>query len=63
MRSVPGKVYGRVIRERLKEITGHKLGEGQDCFKGRWCIDQTFTIKLLSEKHIEKKKLHASFVD
>lgn len=31
--------------------------------EGRGCVDQTFTVKLLAEKYIEKKKLYAASMD
>ena len=63
--SVPGKVYGRVVIERVKEITRGKIGEEQGGFiEGRGCIDQIFTVKMMAEKYIGKrKKLYAAFMD
>ncbi len=65
MLSVPGKMFGRIIIERVREITRGKIGEEQGGFiEGRGCVDQIFTVKLLAEKYIEKrKKLYAAFVD
>lgn len=48
--SIPGKVYGRVVIERVKEITQGKIGEEQGGFmEGRECADQIFTAKLIAE--------------
>ncbi len=44
--SVPGKVYGRILTERLMEVTEGKVSEEQGGFrKGRGCIDQIFAMK------------------
>ncbi len=46
--SVPGKVYGRVLRERLMEITEGTVSEEQGGFrKGKGCVDQTFPVKII----------------
>ncbi len=43
--SVPGKVYGRILTERLMEVTEGKVSEEQGGFwKGRGCIDQIFAM-------------------
>ncbi len=42
--SVPGKVYGRFLTERLMEVTEGKVSEEQGGFrKGRGCVDQIRT--------------------
>ncbi|KAK3893161.1 hypothetical protein Pcinc_003002 [Petrolisthes cinctipes] len=63
--SVPGKVYGKVLTERLMEVTGNKVSEEQGGFrKGRGCVDQIFALKSIVEKYIGKgKKLYAAFMD
>ncbi len=63
--SVPGKIYGRVINERLMKITDKNVGDEQGGFwKGRGCIDQIFAVKIMVEKYLEKKrKLSAAFMD
>ncbi len=63
--SVPGKVYGRILTERLMEITEGKVTEEQRGFgKGRGCIDQIFAMKRLVEEYLGKdKKLYAAFMD
>ncbi len=41
--SVPGKVYGRILTERLMEVTEGMVSGDQGGFrKGRGCVDQTF---------------------
>ena len=63
--SIPGKVYGRVVIERVKERTRNIIGEEQGGFlEGRGCVDQIYTVKTMIEKYIGKrKKLYAAFVD
>ncbi len=46
--SVPGKVYGRILTERLMEVTEEKVSEEQGGFrKGGGCVGQIFTMKRL----------------
>ncbi len=41
--SIPGKVYGKVIIERVQRLTDEKISEEQGGFrKGRGCVDQMF---------------------
>ena len=63
--SIPGKVYGRIVIERVMEITEGRISEEQGGFrKGRGCVDQIFTVKMLTEKYLMKgKKLYAAFMD
>ena len=63
--SVPGKVYAKVLNERVKRIISGRIMELQGGFReGRSCIDQIFTLKQLMEKMIEKnKKMYVAFVD
>ena len=65
MLSIPGKVYGRVLVERIKSMTDEQIGEEQGGFrKGRGCMDQVFALKMLIEKKLEKqKKLYVGFMD
>ncbi len=62
--SVPGKVYGRILTERLMEVTEGKVSKEQEGFrKGRGCVDQIFTMKILVEEYLGKdKKLYAAFM-
>ncbi len=44
--SVPGKVHGRILTERLMEVKEGIVSEYQGGFrKGRRCIDQIFAMK------------------
>ncbi len=63
--SVPGKVYGRILTERLMEVTEGKVSEEQRGFrKGRGCVDQIFAMKCLVEEYLGKgKKMYAAFID
>ena len=55
MMNVVGKLYGRVVIERVKNITDGLVGEEQGGFrKGRGCVDQVFAVKGLCEKYREK---------
>lgn len=49
MLSDPGKVYGRILTERLMEIT-EKVSKEQGGFrKGKDCMNEIFTIKMIVE--------------
>ncbi len=63
--SVPGKVYGKIITERVQRLTEEKIGEEQGGFrKRRGCVDQIFSFRMVVEKILEKrKKLYAAFMD
>ena len=63
--SIPGKVYGRILIERVTEMTESKISQEQGGFrKGRGCIDQIFTVKSVAEKYLSKgRKLYAAFMD
>src|SRR5215469_14425216 len=65
MMSVVGKVYGRIIIDRMKEITGDLIGDEQGGFrKGRGCIDQVFILRKLCEKYREKgREVYVGFMD
>lgn len=62
--SIPGKVYGTVIIERIKEPTRTIIGEEQGAFlEGRGCIDQIHTVRMIAEKYIgRRKRLYAAFM-
>ena len=54
--SVPGKVYGRILIDRVIEHSEEQIGEEQSGFrKGRSCADQIFVLRQLSEKMTEKR--------
>ncbi len=57
MLSVPGKVYGKVIKERVQRLTDEKISEEQGGFrKGRGCVDQIFSFRMVVEKNIREKE-------
>ncbi len=63
--SITGNVYGKVIIERVQQLTEEKIGEEQGGFrKGRGCVDQIFCFRMVVEKILTKgKKLYAAFMD
>ena len=63
--SVPGKVYGRILIERVIENSNEQIGEEQSGFrKGRSCTDQIFVLRQMCEKMREKKKnIYVAFMD
>ena len=63
--SMPGKVYGRVLIEKVEGLTERFVREEQCGFrKGRGCVDQVFVMNQLIEKFGSKGKvLYASFMD
>ena len=63
--SIPGKVFCRVIQKRLAERGNQLLRESQCGFrKGRGCIDQVFSLRVLAEKAREyNTTLYLCFVD
>jgi hypothetical protein len=55
--SAPGKVYGTLIIERVREITEIQIRDQQGGLrKGRGCVDQVFMLKSVWEKYLGKKK-------
>lgn len=63
--SVVGKVYGRILIERVRGMTEERIGEEQGGFRGgRGCVDQAFTLKMLVEKSLERRgKVYGCFLD
>ena len=63
--SVVGKVYGRILVERIRETTERKVGEEQGGFRrGKGCVDQVFALKQINEKYTESgKELYLAFMD
>ena len=63
--SVPGKLYGRILIDRVVEQSEGQIGEEQSGFrKGRSCSDQIFVLRQLCEKMKEKgKKVWIAFMD
>ncbi len=46
--SVSGKIYGRILTERLMQVTEKKVSDEQGGFsKGKSCVDQIFAVKML----------------
>ena len=55
--SVVGKVYGRVLIERIRGGTDGVVGEEQSGLRsGRLCVDQVFAVRQVCEKYLEKGK-------
>ena len=63
--SVVGKVYGRVLIERVIECTDEAIGEEQCGFRsGRGCSDQIFVVRQICEKMLEKhREVFWAFMD
>ncbi len=63
--SVPGKICGRILTERLMQVTEKKVSDEQEGFrKGKSCVDKYFAIKMLVEEYLGKdRKLYAAFMD
>ncbi len=63
--SIPGKVYGTVIIERVQRLTEEKISEEKGGFrKGRGCVDQILSFRMIREKILAKgKKLYAAFMN
>ena len=62
---VVGKLYGRILMKRIRELTDSVMGEEQCGFRrGRGCVDQIFTVKQLCEKYARKgRTLYWAFMD
>ncbi len=63
--SVPGKIYGRILNERIMNIADKNVGDEQGGLrKGRGCVDQIFAVKILVKKYLERDwQLFAAFMD
>jgi len=63
--SVPGKVFARILNDRMRCKTEGKIMEEQVGFRpGRGCTENVFVIRQLGEKMLERgKKLYAAFLD
>ena len=63
--SIPGKVYARVLIERIRSETEDMIGEEQCGFRnGRGCVDQVFVMRQLCERFESKgKNLYAAYMD
>ena len=62
--SIPGKVYGRILIEKVRSLTERLIGE-QCGFRSGWgCVDQVFVMKQMSEKFVDKNKcLYVTYMD
>ena len=55
--SVVGKIYGRILINRVREGTEGVIGEEQGGFRrGRGCVDQVFVVRQVCEKYLAKGK-------
>ena len=63
--SVVGKVYGRVLINRVRDKTDRAILEVQGGFrKGRGCTDQVFIVRQICEKYVAKgKNVYFAFMD
>ncbi len=63
--SVVGKVYERILVERIRCGTESVVGEEQSGFrKGRGCMDQVFMVRQVCEKYLRKgKEVFWAFMD
>ena len=63
--SIPGKMYGIILIEKVHSLTEGLIGEEQCGFRsGKGCVDQVFVMKKMSEKFVNKNKcLHVAYMD
>ena len=63
--SVVGKVYGRVLINRIRDRTERAISEVQGGFRrGRGCMDQVFVVRQICEKYMAKgKDVYFAFMD
>ena len=63
--SVVGKVYARILSDRLREETNGVVMDEQGGFRpGQGCVDQIFNVRQVIEKVFEKDRVaFAAFVD
>ena len=63
--SVVGKVYGRVLINRIRDKTENVIAEVQGGFRrGRGCTDQVFIVRQICEKYLGKgKDVYFAFLD
>ena len=46
-----GKIYARILVDRVRKVTGCSIGDEQGGFRVRkGCVDQVFTLKQIREK-------------
>ena len=63
--SVVGKVYGRILINRIRDKTDNVIAEVQSGFRrGRECTDQIFIDRQICKKYLEKDKdMYLAFLD
>ncbi|CAH8567532.1 unnamed protein product [Schistosoma intercalatum] len=63
--SIPGKVFNRVLLNRMKDCVDAQLRDQQAGFrKGRSCTDQIATLRIIVEQSIEwNSSLYINFID
>ena len=63
--SVPGKVFNRILLERIKEAVDPKLRDQQAGFRrNRSCADQIATLRIIVEQSTEwNSSLYINFID
>ena len=63
--SVPGKVFNRIVLERIRDAADTKLRDEQAGFrKNRSCIDQIATLRIIVEQSTEwNSPLYINFID
>ena len=55
--SMVGKLYGRVVINRIRDGTEDALGEEQSGFRrGRGCVDQVFVVRQGCEKYLDRER-------
>ena len=65
MLSVVGKVYGRILINRIRDKTENVIAEVQGCFRrGRGFTDQIVVVRQICEKYLGKgKDVYFAFLD
>ena len=63
--SVPGKLFARIVIDRVREITQGKIWDVQSGFMpGKGCADQIFALQQVVEKFGNaRRKVYGAFVD
>jgi len=60
-----GRLYGKVIKNKLEENIKDKIGDDQAGFTaGRSCIDQIYTVQqVIEKKRAKNRAIHCAFID
>nr|KAG5693079.1 hypothetical protein BaRGS_010638 [Batillaria attramentaria] len=63
--SIPGKIFNRILLERMRDSVDGKLRDNQAGFRrNRSCIDQIATLRIIVEQSLEwNSSLYVNFVD